>query len=150
MRREKEKICPRCGVRPCVARSAYCAECRRALAVARSEGCQVMENKEKFTPWPWRLRHKSYCRIEASDGTPVAQTLLQEPRPYSPFGVMRGGIDATNPERRANAHLIAAAPTMYHELELVRELLNARRKDAGLKSLAQEIEDVLRIARGEK
>jgi len=30
MRGEKEKICPRCGVRPRVARSAYCAECRRA------------------------------------------------------------------------------------------------------------------------
>ena len=76
-----------------------------------------MNDEPKFTPGPWRLRHKSYCRIETCDGVPVAQTLLQEPQPYSPWGIMRGGIDATNPVRRANALLIVSAPDMYKELD---------------------------------
>ena len=106
-----------------------------------------MENKEKFTPGPWYAA-----------GTMVVDKKPTHSRPgaYSWDGEFREICDTdtfdveNDIESEANAALIAAAPTMYHELELVRELLNARRKDAGLKSLAQEIDDVLRIARGEK
>ena len=54
MKREKEKICPRCGVRPRVARSAYCAECRRAYL--REFAQKRRERSAKFTKFAKECR----------------------------------------------------------------------------------------------
>lgn len=61
-------------------------------------------------------------------------------------------IDSNDEESRANAHLIAAAPEMYRELEVARDMLNNLFKNIGslgCRSEANRIDLLLAEARGE-
>ncbi len=102
----------------------------------------------KFTLGPWKLAVKrkpwgkkaeeSLCRIESLDGTLVSLTA--------------GMIDRK--ERKANAHLIAAAPEMYHKLDGIAEWLEyVLRKDITIEAkdieeTIAEIRQLLKEARG--
>ena len=68
-------------------------------------------NNTQHTPGPWEVVGSRICTV-ANDKERIT---LAKTEP--------GGAFAMSEQQDANAHLIAAAPTMYRELETVREYL---------------------------
>lgn len=101
------------------------------------------ERMEKFTPGPWhilvpkpRYGNRECHSIIDGGGEYVAKTVA--------VSVLRGISAVKREERKANEHLIAAAPDMY---ELLKQLHGALAK---VPVLQAEIDNVLKKARGEK
>jgi len=98
---------------------------------------------EKFTPGPWRVNtdYGQIGDVTNEDGTPVA---------YSQQVL---GDTITQSRRKANAHLIAAAPDLYAALERIygRLLMSDRDGDAHISEEDGAMaEAALRKARGEE
>lgn len=100
-------------------------------------------SNEKFTPGPWhilvpkpRYGNRECHSIVDGGGEYVAKTVA--------VSVLRGISAVKREERKANEHLIAAAPEMYG---LLKQLYGAL---ANVPVLQVEIEKVLKKARGEK
>lgn len=93
----------------------------------------------KHTPGPWVRDFKPgyQCDVRAASGRKVAVTGgLQDPKTREAYIV-------NSAENDANAHLIAAAPEMY---DLLMEALISC---SGPKTLMEDIEKVIKKARGE-
>ena len=101
-----------------------------------------MERKKKFTPGPWHIlvpkprygNRKCHSIVDGGGGY-VAKTVA--------VSVLRGISVVKREERKANEHLIAAAPEMYELLEQLYGVL------VNVPVLQVEIEKVLKKARGE-
>lgn len=113
----------------------------------------MTKRNEKFTPGPWhilvpkpRYGNRECHSIVDGGGEYVAKTVA--------VSVLRGISAVKREERKANEHLIAAAPEMYELLNDVKgELL---RMDGGgfyggkiRRHIVDKIEAVLKKARGE-
>lgn len=90
-------------------------------------------DEPKFTPGTWSLNHESY-------GVHIEPSIA-----WIGFGTAH-----TETEHKANAALIAAAPEMYAKLKELADVLRFGGMRCTNRTMAQEIEEILKKARGEK
>lgn len=107
-----------------------------------------MERKEQFTPGPWhilvpkpRYGNRECHSIVDGGGEYVAKTVT--------VSVLRGISAVKREERKANEHLIAAAPELYDALREVHGYFVVRSDTDSLR-LALMLEAAMKKARGEE
>jgi hypothetical protein len=105
-------------------------------------------SETKFTPGPWHKDERSDVYVRDSEGDYIAGTYAPMPKRKRAKG-----------ENEANAHLIAAAPDMYEELECARDVFRfyqshhefkgGTEKAIWNKEIADRIDRLLAKARGD-
>lgn len=78
----------------------------------------------KWTPGPWRINRRAHLNVEADDRDGITRGVA------SAGGYSRPADDAVPDENAANANLIAAAPTVYDNLDATQLLLETAMVEA--------------------
>lgn len=99
-------------------------------------------SEEKFTPGDWGV--EDYRENDEWNGTDYA--VFEKDKGYLVASIENCSLE----EQEANANLIAAAPKMYQMLKYLADGIRWGGIEHTSRSLADEIEKVLKKARGEE